>query len=75
MPLPSHWVEKKHEPHGAARANLVTVEPRSPDSLGYFTAGMNEGEDILKEELTGIWERLVKAQRELYVELPPEDAV
>ena len=56
-PFPSHWVDVKHEPDGTARNHLVTAEHRLPESLGYFSVGKNEGEDILKEELNGILER------------------
>jgi hypothetical protein len=56
-PFPSRWVDEKHEPDGTARNHLVTAEHRLPESLGYFSVGKNEGEDILKEELSGILER------------------
>ena len=55
--FPSHWVDVKHEPDGTARAHLVPAEHRLPESLGYFSVGKNEGEDILKEELNGSLER------------------
>ena len=56
-PCPSHWVDEKHEPDGTARNHLVTAEHRLPESLGYFSVGKNEGEEILKAELNAILER------------------
>ena len=47
----------KHEPDGTARDHLVTADDRLPESLGYFSVRKNEGEDILKEELSGILKR------------------
>ena len=55
--FPSHWTDEKHGPDGTARSHLVTDDVRTQDSDAYFSVRVNDGANILDQELNSILER------------------
>ena len=55
--FPSHWVDNKHEPDGTAKNHLHTEVEVPEESLSYFHVGKNTGAELLREEMSTIYER------------------